>query len=205
MTRVSERDAGVLEHLRRAFHGVHVGLRAHDDPDARRVDARSSSSWASVSGSVVVAGWGCSVMAHALHGPLGDVAPQLPPVELDQVGGSIGTSRAAAGSGPSAVTFRTRPPAVTIVAVGAARGARVDDLGAARRPPSEAGDDVAAGGRRRVAGRWPARRVTAQSSPNSIVEPSRPPGRVARDSSVAAGRCAGAAGRPASRDRRSAR
>ena len=49
------------------------------------------------------------------HRPQRDVAAQLPAVEVDHVGGSIcGRRGRRRGRRPSAVTFSTRPPAVTI-------------------------------------------------------------------------------------------
>ena len=76
----------------------------------------------------------------------GDVAPELHAVEGDHLGRSIRRAAGGAGSAPSAVTFSTRPPAVTTPAVGA-RGAGVrhldDRLALARRSRVGIGEALA--------------------------------------------------------------
>ncbi len=52
--------------------------------------------------------------AHPLDRPRRDVASDLHPLELDPRRGLVRALARGAGSGPSPVTFSTRPPAVTI-------------------------------------------------------------------------------------------
>ena len=110
--------------------------------------------------------------AHALHGPLGDVAPQLPPVELDQVRGSIGTIAGGRRVGAQRGHVQDAAAGGDDRPVVGARGARVDDLGARVGRGVEAGDDVARGRARPGSRRWPGRpsrpsrrRTPSRSSP----------------------------------------
>ena len=107
MTRISKRDAGLVEHLAGLLHLGHVGLRAHDDPDARRVDLELVERGLGLGlGERPAAGRSCG----ALLGAQGDVAAQLPAVEGDQRRRQHRRrARAAAGVSPSAVTFEHAP------------------------------------------------------------------------------------------------
>src|SRR5213075_3296841 len=104
--------------LGRALHGVHVGLRAHDDPDERGVDFEALELGLNV-------GDGPRRFAHGStrQHEREAVATHRTPAAMSRrsclPGNSItsapayAASRAASGSSPSAVTFSTRPPAVT--------------------------------------------------------------------------------------------
>src|SRR3954451_9060678 len=99
-------DARLAQDLGRALHGVHVGLRAHDDPDDRLVDLQR-----------LEGGLDLDLRLGGLH--LAHRTPAAMSRRSCLPGKSITSAaayaalRAPSGSEPRAVTFSTRPPAVT--------------------------------------------------------------------------------------------
>src|SRR4051794_36568020 len=110
-------DAPLLEDLGRLLHLLHVGLRAHDDPDARRVDVEL----VELRLRVGLRQWrGRGGRLGLLAPPMRSPAPgamsrrSCRPSKVIKSAAAYAASRAAAGPSPRPVTLSTRPPAVAI-------------------------------------------------------------------------------------------
>ena len=158
----------------RLLHLLHVGLRAHDDADARGVDLEVLELRL---GRGLRLGSGGAGSAHAARCPVAAGGRRSRSCRRQHTRRRGRTRRRR----PSAVTLRTRPPAVTTVAVALGRP-RVDDLGALAGRRVEAGDHVAARTSRRVARARRARRSPPRAGPSRARRPPGRPGAVARSS-----------------------
>ena len=186
-------DAALVELLRRLLHRRHVALGAHEDADARGVDLHVLELGLDrrLGGELGLA-HACSAMSRRSWRPSNSIMSAA----------AYAASRAAA----DVVAERghvEHAPARRDHLAARLRGARVEDLDAGR-DAVEAGDHVAGGGRLRVARRGEHDRHGRARVPLEL--DARQAARLRRPHAAGrAGRSAGAAARPASRDRRSGR